>query len=770
MMANIHTVRYDTLLSPKMMILGLHTMLCVTTLILATSSAVLAGDDQVEWSAGCVRRCGDVEIPYPFGLTHNCSLHANFLLRCDNSSGQPIPLTSNNLTVTHISTEQSEISILFDVARDCYNEPVGEAGTLVKSKKSATLTLPNIMFTMSPKNMFTVIGCESYSYFTSFVNNQNESIFLTTMCRSLYDVRSGVCNGLGCAQTPIVETRFQNMTVEAHNSYINNSTRDFNNCTYAFVVQQDQFNLSSDYITNFPHQKVPLTLDWALTHDTCLQAQQHHQPLCPCGGNAIRQDLADGSGYYCLCKPGFQGNPYLPHGCQDINECDNPSLNNCSETRYCVNKQGNYTCSCPTWFKGDGRKGGSGCKDQSPVIKAVIGLAVGFITLLISGTWMYLAFKKRKLIKLKEKFFQQNGGLILQQQLSQQKDSNKMAQIFTEQELRKATHNYDESTIIGKGGFGVVYKGILGDNGIVAIKKSKIVDQKQIEEFINEVVILSQINHRNVVKLLGCCLETEVPLLVYEYVPNGNLFEHIHDEDKAYNLVWETRLGIAAETAGALSYLHSAASTPIIHRDVKSSNILVNNSMTAKVSDFGASRLIPLGQTRLATTVQGTLGYLDPEYLVTNKLTEKSDVYSFGVVLVELLTGQKALSRKMVEENINLAMHFLSSLTEGRLYEILYTHIMKEENGEQIKQVAELAKRCVSVKGEDRPTMKEVAMELEGIRKTQKHPWVNNTGLNSEETESLLRETSQTNKDYYSTSISNTSISNDAITLDFSGR
>ncbi|XP_060670592.1 wall-associated receptor kinase 5-like [Ziziphus jujuba] len=394
-----------------------------------------------------------------------------------------------------------------------------------------------------------------------------------------------------------------------------------------------------------------------------------------------------------------------------------------------------------------------------------VGVAIGFITLFISGSWIYLVLKKRKIMKLKEKFFRQNGGLIFQQQLSRRKDTNEVADIFTELELRKSTNNYNESTIIGKGGFGIVYKGTLPDDRIVAIKKSKIKDQTQVEQFINEVVVLSQINHRNVVKLLGCCLETEVPLLVYEFVPNGNLFEHIRNRDKGSNFHWETRLGIAAETAGALSYLHSAASTPIIHRDVKSSNILLDSSMTTKVSDFGASRLIPLGQTEVATMVQGTLGYLDPEYLQTNQLTEKSDVYSFGVVLVELLTGKKTVSVNRPEEERNLAMHFLYSLLENRLYEILESHIVNEEHREQLKEVAELARRCLSVKGEDRPTMKEVAMELEGIRRTERHPWVK-TELNLEETENLLNDqTFNSYKDYYGESVSN-----DAITLDFSGR
>ncbi|KAK9994223.1 hypothetical protein SO802_023926 [Lithocarpus litseifolius] len=279
------------------------------------------------------------------------------------------------------------------------------------------------------------------------------------------------------------------------------------------------------------------------------------------------------------------------------------------------------------------------------------------------------------------------------------------------------------------------------DNRIVAIKKSKMVDQSQIEQFINEVVVLSQINHRNVVKLLGCCLETSIPLLVYEFVTNGTLFEYIHNESKVSTLSWEICLRIATETAEALSYLHSAASTPIIHRDVKSSNILLDSSYTAKVSDFGASRLIPLDQTEVATMVQGTIGYLDPEYLHTSQLTEKSDVYSFGVVLVELLTGRKALSFDKPEVERSLVTYFLLSLKENRLFEVLGKHTAKEGNAEQLKEVAILAKKCLKLKGEDRPTMKEVATELEGLRKMEKHSWVN-FDSNSDEIEHLLAETS----------------------------
>ncbi|KAG2665822.1 hypothetical protein I3760_15G025900 [Carya illinoinensis] len=280
----------------------------------------------------------------------------------------------------------------------------------------------------------------------------------------------------------------------------------------------------------------------------------------------------------------------------------------------------------------------------------------------------------------------------------------------------KATDNYNKSRVLGQGGCGVVYKGILSDNRVVAIKKSKIGDQSQIEQFINEVIVLTQINHRNVVKLLGCCLETEVPMLVYEFITNGTLSDHLHDKSRSSLLSWDKRLKIATETACALAYLHYEASMPIIHRDVKTANILLDENHTAKVSDFGASRIVPLDQTQLTTLVQGAFGYLDPEYFHTSHLTDKSDVYSFGVVLTELLTGKKVISFDRPESERNLATYFVSTVKEDRLVEVLDDNIHNGSNVEELKKVANVTKRCLSVKGDDRPTMKEVAVELDGLR------------------------------------------------------
>ena len=252
-----------------------------------------------------------------------------------------------------------------------------------------------------------------------------------------------------------------------------------------------------------------------------------------------------------------------------------------------------------------------------------VGIGVGLLVLLVGGSWIYWGLKKRKLIQLKEKFFQQNGGVLLQQKLSNHQGSVETTKIYSAEELEKATNNYNESRVLGQGGYGTVYRGILPDNKVIAIKKSKIGSQRQVEQFINEMTVLTQIIHRNVVKLLGCCLETEVPLLVYEFIINRTLSDHIHNKGWSFFLSWEKRLKIAAKTTGALTYLHSATYVPIIHRDVKAANILLDDNFTAKVSDFGASRLIPHDQTKLNTLVQGTFRYMDLEYFHTNQLTEK---------------------------------------------------------------------------------------------------------------------------------------------------
>ncbi|XP_012700619.1 wall-associated receptor kinase 5 [Setaria italica] len=345
-----------------------------------------------------------------------------------------------------------------------------------------------------------------------------------------------------------------------------------------------------------------------------------------------------------------------------------------------------------------------------------VGSAAGFILLVVIIVFITQRFKQMRAMKLKQRNFEQNRGQLLQQLISQRTDIAERM-IITLDELAKATNNFDPARELGGGGHGTVCKGILSDLHVVAIKKSNITVQKEIDEFINEVAILSQINHRNVVKLFGCCLETEVPLLVYEFISNGTLYHHLHI---SRSLAWNNRLRIATETANAIAYLHSSVSIPIIHRDIKSSNVLLDDTLTSKVSDFGASRYIPLDRRGLTTVVQGIIGYLDPMYFYTGRLTDKSDVYSFGVLLVELLAIKKP--SYLSSNGDGLIAHFsrINLHDDGNLDQILDPQVM-DEGGKEVEEVIKLAVSCVRLRAEDRPTMRQVDLTLEGLLSSENH-------------------------------------------------
>jgi serine/threonine protein kinase len=365
--------------------------------------------------------------------------------------------------------------------------------------------------------------------------------------------------------------------------------------------------------------------------------------------------------------------------------------------------------------------------------------------------------EKRSLAAVKRRYFKQHGGLLLFEEMKAKQGVS--FTLFTREELEEATGKFDEQNVLGKGGNGTVYKGTLKDSRTVAIKKCKLIDERQKKEFGKEMLILSQINHRNIVKLYGCCLEVEVPMLVYEFIPNGTLYQLIHHHRSRVSFA--TRLKIAHETAEALAYLHSWASPPIIHGDVKSPNILIDDNYIVKVSDFGASTLAPTDEAQFVTFVQGTCGYLDPEYMQTCKLTDRSDVYSFGVVLLELLTSRKALNLQATEgEEKNLSSRFLLAANARRLDEIVDAQIVNEQSIEPIEQVAELAKQCLEMNSERRPSMREVAEELGRLtRLLQHHPWGRKS---SEEMQGLLVDgSSPTTSTYSDIELSNAYVSLD---------
>ncbi|XP_015635899.1 wall-associated receptor kinase 4 isoform X3 [Oryza sativa Japonica Group] len=480
---------------------------------------------------------------------------------------------------------------------------------------------------------------------------------------------------------------------------------------------------------------------WAVANLTCQEAKQNYSGYACVSINStcLGVNSTDGYiGYRCKCLPGFQGNPYVQNGCQDIDECNTPGI--CKGV--CHNTIGNYYCTdCPYKTQYDTiEMKCTSIRKQNILLGIIIGLSVGFGILLVSlsATFICRRWKRDIQKQLRRKHFQKNQGLLLEQLILSDQNATDKTKIFSLEELEKATNNFDSTRILGRGGHGMVYKGILSDQRVVAIKRSKHIEEGEISQFINEVAILSQINHRNIVKLFGCCLETEVPLLVYDFIPNGSLFGVLHSGSSSdFSLSWDDCLRIAVEAAGALCYLHSAASVSVFHRDVKSSNILLDVNYTAKVSDFGASRLVPIDQTHVVTNVQGTFGYLDPEYYHTGQLNEKSDVYSFGVVLVELLIRREPIFTTVSGSKQNLSNYFLWELKVKPIKEIVAAYVHEEATEDEINSVASLAEKCLMLRSEDRPTMKQVEMTLQFLR-TKKLNSCHATPENDEELQQLL--------------------------------
>ncbi|TVU50146.1 hypothetical protein EJB05_01503 [Eragrostis curvula] len=527
---------------------------------------------------------------------------------------------------------------------------------------------------------------------------------------------------MGCCQTAV--TGNQEFFIFEFADYLQDPRlQKFSPCSYGFIVEDGWFNFDPYYakLSHFRERYrdgVPFVVDWVVGNETCAEAKKNMSYACLDMKSVCVDTSNNGPGYLCNCSTGYEGNPYLQGGCQDIDECQFPSKYPCNGE--CINTIGGYNCSCPHGTHSTDPKS-TPCNpipgSNKPEVNVLIGTSIRVVFLVVCIVATLIKYQRRKLSKEKETFFKQNGGQILYQKiLSKQVDT---VIIFTIGDLMKATSNFDKNREIGTGGHGIVYKGILRDDKAVAVKRSKIMNVAQTEEFIQELIILSQINHRNVVRLLGCCLEVEVPILVYEFIPNGTLFDLIHGNYNIHPISLEVRLRIAQESAEALAYMHVSINQPIVHGDVKSLNILLDENYMAKVTDFGLSKLLlPKDEAQLMTMVQGTLGYLDPEYLQERILTEKSDVYSFGVVLLELITRKMAIYSEGPGERKNLASSFLQAMRENRAQALFDTSVMDVGMEHLLGEVAELGSLCLSINGAERPSMIQVADKLKTIRST----------------------------------------------------
>ncbi|EMS53547.1 Wall-associated receptor kinase 5 [Triticum urartu] len=703
-------------------------ILAVLIAVLASSSARPAtAATAMQPRDTCLRRCGDIDIPYPFGVGSGCHLETGdwtFSLSCNRTGDGRHRLYNYQIEVLDMSVRRGQLRIYSLINPWCYNATTRAMNDQNNWWYNMDITNFRINDAL---NRFTVIGCNSLAYIRSL--NDTADRYMTgcmAMCPGVGRLENGSCAGVGCCQTAI-PSGLNGYQISLEEKFNTSGTAGFSPCSYAVLLEAAAFDFRTTYITTDEFmaangRQVPLVLDWAIGNKTCEEAGRNSSAYACVSSNSecIDSKYGRGKGYLCNCSAGYDGNPYLLDGCQgtrlplcwllvstaasslhgdscmpgrfdrlvlaDINECQDERYP-CSVPDTCVNTIGGYSCVCPEKTSGNAYNGTCE-KDKSQIgWEIAIGVSISVIVLIATASCAYMIYAKRRLAKIKREYFEQHGGLTLFDEMRSRQGLS--FKLFTQEELEEATGRFDERNVIGKGANGTVYKGTTKDGDLVAIKKCRLASERQQKEFGKEMLIVSQINHRYIVKLYGCCLEVE----------------------------------IAHQTAEALSYLHSWASPPILHGDVKTSNILLDADYTAKVSDFGASTLAPTDEAQFVTFVQGTCGYLDPEYMRTCKLTDKSDVYSFGVVLLELLTCRKALNLEELEEEKYLSSQFLLVLGENRLEEMLDPQIKREQSIEVLEQAAELAKRCLEMLGENRPSMREVAEELHRLSKLAQHPW-----------------------------------------------
>ncbi|GJN09257.1 hypothetical protein PR202_ga27246 [Eleusine coracana subsp. coracana] len=304
-----------------------------------------------------------------------------------------------------------------------------------------------------------------------------------------------------------------------------------------------------------------------------------------------------------------------------------------------------------------------------------------------------------------------NGGRVIPQQ-----------QLYIPlAEIKAATDSFHDRNLIGVGGFGNVYRGVLRDGTRVAVKRAMRATKQGLPEFHTEILVLSAIRHRHLVSLVGYCNDDAEMILVYEYMEHGTLRAHLYGgsdsdehDDAAALLTWKQRLEICIGAARGLHYLHTGHADNIIHRDVKSTNILLGDALIAKVADFGLSRMGPsFGETHVSTAVKGSFGYLDPEYFKTQQLTDRSDVYSFGVVLLEVLCARPVIDQGLDRDQVNLAEWALRWQRQGQVHKIADPRIAGQVNDNSLRKFAETAAKCLADYGSDRPSMGDVLWNLE---------------------------------------------------------
>ncbi|KAK4439098.1 putative leucine-rich repeat receptor-like serine/threonine-protein kinase [Sesamum alatum] len=331
---------------------------------------------------------------------------------------------------------------------------------------------------------------------------------------------------------------------------------------------------------------------------------------------------------------------------------------------------------------------------------AIVGIVVGFLVtvLLVLGIlWWKGCLRRKHTLQNDLKGLELHTGL------------------FTLRQIRAATNNFDPAHKIGEGGFGPVYKGILSDGNIIAVKQLSSKSKQGNREFVNEIGMISALQHPHLVKLYGCCIEGDQLLLVYEYMENNSLARALFgSEEHQIHLDWPTRHRICIGIARGLAYLHEESRLKIVHRDIKATNVLLDKNLVPKISDFGLAKLDEEDNTHISTRIAGTFGYMAPEYAMRGYLTDKADVYSFGVVLLEVVSGRTNTSIK-TKENAFYLLDWANSLKKkGNLMELVDPRLEPDFYKEEVLRAIHVALLCTNVVAAERPTMSTVVSMLEG--------------------------------------------------------
>ncbi|XP_024316580.1 putative serine/threonine-protein kinase [Brachypodium distachyon] len=286
----------------------------------------------------------------------------------------------------------------------------------------------------------------------------------------------------------------------------------------------------------------------------------------------------------------------------------------------------------------------------------------------------------------------------------------KSIQFFSYKQIKRATNNFERTNKLGRGGFGTVYKGIFVDGTAFAAKVLSSESKQGIEEFLTEIESLTEAKHANLVRLLGCCVQKQNRVLVYEYAENNSL-DHALKGDGAANLPWSVRSDICIGTARGLSFLHEEHEPSIVHRDIKASNVLLDRNFVPKIADFGLAKLFPDNITHISTRVVGTTGYLAPEYFVHGQLTKKADVYSFGVLVLEIISGQR-VPQTIGPSDTFLVRQAWLLYQEDRLLEMVDASIKDDCPEAEVLRYAKVGLACTQAAPAGRPTMSQVVKML----------------------------------------------------------